>query len=297
MNILVIGANGFIGHHAADYFAKQHDRCILADTHEKTMEKGYIRIDKDIPDFDSVFREHDVDVCINASGCANVSASFNDPATDSRLNYQNVELMLEAIRKFSPKTKYITLSSAAVYGTPQKLPVSESDKLVPVSPYGYHKMFSEMACEMYSKYYGIRTYALRLFSLYGIGQKKLLIWDLVNKFAKDEEVHLFGTGKESRDYISIEDAIRAIALFVYEDIPSGVYNVANGEEITVSQVALLVKKYMDSPKKIVYSNEIRKGDPLNWRADVGLIESYGYKKSICFEDGIKQYVEWAKEQI
>ena len=94
------------------------------------------------------------------------------------LNVSNVFKQLDAIRKFQPGCKYINLSSAAVYGNPESLPISEDHHLDPISPYGNHKKMAEEVCADFYTNYRIPTCSLRIFSAYGAGLQKQLFWDL-----------------------------------------------------------------------------------------------------------------------
>jgi len=81
--------------------------------------------------------------------------------------YRPFYSVLEAIRKHSPSCKFISISSAAVYGNPEVLPVSESSKVKPLSPYGWHKHYTEMICGEFYTYFKIPTCSVRIFSAYG----------------------------------------------------------------------------------------------------------------------------------
>ena len=195
---------------------------------------------------------------------------------------------------------FIHISSAAVYGNPKSLPVKEDAELMPVSVYGYNKMNSESICQMYSNLFGITACVLRPFSIYGPGQRKMLLWDLVRKFLLEDEVVLGGTGHETRDFIHIDDVIQCVDLIINHHAGIGsfeVFNIANGEETEVSRMAELVKSALGSSKKIVYSGQGRRGDPLHWKADISKLIRLGYKMRVALEEGVRDYVSWAKDEI
>ena len=204
MKILVIGSKGFIGSHCVDYFSQNHEvwGCDVVLDYNTPC---YISIDSVDSDFLEIFQSHYFDVCINCSGAANVPFSLEKPFNDFKLNTLNVFKLLEAIRLHAPECKFITMSSAAVYGNPEALPIVENKKRMPVSPYGFHKVMAEMICEEYSRFWGVKTCCLRIFSAYGPRLKKQLFWDLYHKIKDQEEPTLWGTGRESRDFIYISD--------------------------------------------------------------------------------------------
>ena len=295
MNILIIGSKGFIGSHCVDYFSREHEvwGCDVVLDYNTPR---YISIDSVDSDFLEIFQSRQFDVCINCSGAANVPFSLEKPFNDFKLNALNVFKLLEAIRLHAPECKFITMSSAAVYGNPESLPIVENQKRMPVSPYGFHKVMAEMICEEYSRFWGVKTCCLRIFSAYGPRLKKQLFWDLYHKIKDQEEPTLWGTGRESRDFIYISDIVRIIDLAIHHSQFDGeVVNVANGKQITIAEVADTVRMVMGTTKPIKFNRAERKGDPINWEADISIIKGWGYATQVELETGIKSYVKWVKE--
>lgn len=282
MKILIIGSQGFIGKHCVDYFSKYH----------QITAQGVTQ------DFDSLFVAEKYDVCINASGSANVGFSFENPAIDFELNVLNVNKLLVAIRQHNPTCKFINFSSAAVYGNPMKLPIAENTPTKPLSPYGFHKLQSEYLLTEYHKFFGLHTCSLRVFSAYGNGLKKQLFWDLYQKTLQNDNIELFGTGEESRDFIFIDDLIQTVALII-ENAPfeGDIFNIASGEETKIKEV---VKVFFDEfcPQKSYYfSGKQKIGDPNNWCADITKLKELGFKPQITIQLGLEKYAKWLKEQI
>ena len=190
MRILIIGSEGFIGKNCRDYFLSLNYTVSCCDIVEKS-EENYFRLTSTAPDFDSVFQFCLPDVCINASGSADVSFSIEHPEKDFELNVKNVGRILEAIKNRIPTCRFINISSAAVYGNPKSLPIKESDPTNPLSPYGINKLKSEKLLNEYFQKYGLRTCSLRIFSAYGPGLKKQLFWDIYQKALKEKEIKHF----------------------------------------------------------------------------------------------------------
>jgi dTDP-glucose 4,6-dehydratase/UDP-glucose 4-epimerase len=294
--ILIVGANGFIGNHLTNVLSHDNNvyRCDITEGFSQT---NYFRVDALNPDYYKIFKDNTFDYCINCSGAANVSESLTDPEHDFDLNVRNVMRILTAINNCNKNCKLINISSAAVYGNPSVLPIKTSSPLLPISPYGYHKWMSEIMIEEFTKLLGGKACSLRIFSAYGDGQRKMLLWDLLQQIARSpQNIQLFGTGEESRDYIHIQDIIQQIRLVMqYGSFTGEVYNVANGKEVFIKDVATLYEQYMHLPEKIKFTSSRRQGDPLNWRADISQMLEWGYQQSIPIELGIKMYIAWAKE--
>ena len=97
-----------------------------------------------------------------------------------------------------------------------------------MSPYGLHKHMAEELCEYYNRIHGYRIRSIRIFSAYGNGLRKQLLWDIYQKYQNTGRIELFGTGEETRDFIHVSDIVRAIELILAYDGPENVINVANG---------------------------------------------------------------------
>jgi dTDP-glucose 4,6-dehydratase/UDP-glucose 4-epimerase len=154
---------------------------------------------------------------------------------------------------------------------------------------------AELLLLEYSQCFGLKTLSLRIFSAYGNGQKKLLLWDLHEKIQKSKDkIILFGTGNESRDFIHIEDIGRQILLGIENvDFLGESINVANGVEVKISEVVELYQKYYPQKFKYEFNGEERLGDPKNWCADISTMSNWGYRNELGIEEGIKKYINWA----
>jgi UDP-glucose 4-epimerase len=294
--ILVIGSEGFIGKNAVKHLnSKGYDvsraDIVLLD------EKGYYTINPESPNYSDIFRSGQFDICINASGAANVQFSFNYPYVDYFLNTANVYAMLEAIRLNNENCRFINLSSAAVYGNPQTSPVKETHNINPISPYGFHKLYSEQICREYFQLFNIKTISLRIFSAYGRGLKKQLFWDLYSKAkGKVSSIQMYGTGNESRDFIYIYDLIEAIRCIIEAEFFTGeAINVSSGVECTVKNAIEIFLSSYNKNISVEFSGHNKKGDPLNWKADIGMLQSLGFINQYTLKEGIIETLKWLRD--
>lgn len=294
MKILIIGSKGFIGQHLLRYYQEQGEEVWGADVIvDYAPSENYFLIDASNSDFSTLFTRANYDLCVNCSGAASVPDSLNNPLRDYYLNTVNVYKILEAIKNHQSGCRFLNLSSAAVYGNPAELPVKESAPPGPLSPYGIHKLQSEQICEEFYAYWKIPSCSLRIFSVYGDGLKKQLFWDLYHKAVRREPLKLFGTGNESRDFIHVKDLVRAIDLVSRQSsFEADVLNVANGEEIRIKEAASIFFSFFDTPVEYTFSGESRKGDPVNWKADITRLRSYGYQRSVDMRTGLGSYYIW-----
>ncbi|MBD8084300.1 NAD-dependent epimerase/dehydratase family protein [Chryseobacterium caseinilyticum] len=296
MKILIIGSKGFIGRHAYKYFHEKYSETYAADVATDYVDKKYFLLDSTNSDFNEIFEAVKFDICINCSGAASVPDSLHNTLRDFNLNAHNVLKIADSIKKHNPDCKLINLSSAAVYGNPKFLPICETDAISPVSPYGYHKKFAEEILEEYYQLFRIQSCSLRIFSAYGEGLQKQLLWDVFSKSQTHENITLFGTGRETRDFIHVQDIIQCIDLIIDKgSFKADVYNIANGEQISIKSIAESLLKNLRFIGKLSFSGEEREGDPLYWVADIMKIKNLGYQQQVSISDGIKNYVKWAED--
>lgn len=297
MKVIIIGSKGFIGSHLFTYLSqrKMYDvwGCDVVVDYSAT---NYFQVDATNANYINIFSNHKFDICINCAGAANVADSLKNPFRDFSLNVQVVFQLLNSIKDYHPTCKFINFSSAAVYGNPSQLPIKETQSLQPISPYGWHKLYAEQICREFHQFYNIKTLSFRVFSAYGIGLKKQLFWDLYKKGKKNNHVKLFGTGRESRDFIHVQDIASVVDLIIQKGTFNGeAINIANGQEYQIEKVATLFYNYFNKDINFGFSGIQHVGYPQNWVADISAIEILGYKHQVSIETGIKAYALWVKD--
>ncbi len=297
MKILILGSEGFIGSHCKKYFVAKGYEVYSADIVLKD-EPLYFLINAESANYSTIFSQHQFNVCINATGAANVQFSFTHPHTDYFLNTANVYAILDAIRLFNPACAFINMSSAAVYGNPKSLPIHEDAAVQPTSPYGMHKLYSEQICNEFYRFFGIKTLSLRIFSAYGPGLKKQLFWDLYQKAKQaTDSITVYGTGNETRDFIYINDLVHAIDCVIQQNSFTGnAINVATGSAATIKEVATTFLQLYKPALALHFSGEEKKGDPLFWQADITLLNSLSFTANYTLETALNETVNWLKQQ-
>ncbi|HEY4290087.1 MAG TPA: NAD-dependent epimerase/dehydratase family protein [Puia sp.] len=291
--IFIAGSEGFIGRNLVNYFKSEGFEvfgCDLSDF--STDEYTYFRVSPSMSELEEILRTHNFSYCINSSGSGSVPNSLSDPINDFEANSLTVVRLLDAIRRYRPECRFLQISSAAVYGNPQKLPVSEELPCAPLSPYGYHKWISELICREYTTLYKMRIAIVRPFSTYGPGQRKQILWDICTKIKNEDYVKLFGTGNESRDFIHVHDlAVLMHCIIKSDKFNCDIFNAASGKESKISEIVAIFKEYYKEGK-FKFSGEERLGDPLNWQADISKVSSLGFQPSMSLDKGILEYLKW-----
>ncbi|MBX9782831.1 MAG: NAD-dependent epimerase/dehydratase family protein [Chitinophagaceae bacterium] len=292
--ILVLGSEGFIGSHVVNAGLQNGYTVHGVDVIDRNPSHyAYDKISLLSPDFDSFLINNKFDTIFNCAGSGNVSFSVQHPLNDFELNCTTVVFVLDAIRKHQATCKYVHLSSAAVYGNPVTLPVTESSPVSPVSPYGYHKWMTEIICKEYAMLYGLSIAIARPFSVYGPGLQKQLIWDVYHKAKNETDITLWGTGEETRDFIYVEDLAEAL-LAIAEKIKetTEIYNLASGVSVTVKYLVQQLFQQLNWQRNVGFNGIVRLGDPRFWQADISKLVTTGYRLQITLSEGLNRTAKW-----
>lgn len=294
MNVIITGANGFIGSHLLQKFNSEGYNAtgwdIVADE-QRNVQKVDLMYSGEI---EKALNESKPDIIIHCAGNASVGSSFEDVKRDYDLNVSITHDLLFTMQKLGfTKTRFVFLSSASVYGNPEKLPIDESFSKNPISPYALHKSMCEDVCYYFINNYDFDIKIARIFSAYGSGLRKQVFWDMYQKYLTKGQIDMFGSGKESRDFIHIEDLENALFLISTKRFNEVVVNVGNNEEVYIEKIAHLFAENIDNdPPKVRFNGEVRQGDPNNWNADISLLKGLGYVQKVSIEEGIRRYCQW-----
>jgi UDP-glucose 4-epimerase len=300
--VLITGAAGFLGRYVARHFAEGGYRVVGIDA----VPPGTVQVDGmeyhrlQLPGgaLREVLRELAPEVCVHCAGCASVGVSMEEPAVDFAGNTVLVFELLEALRLQAPRCRFLLLSSAAVYGDPASLPVTEEHRIQPLSPYGYHKRQAELICEEFSRIHGVPTASARIFSAYGPGLRRQVVWDICRRWLTAGQLTLHGTGAESRDFIHAGDIAHGLHLLANRAPCEGeIYNLATGREVTIAELANLLLEALGAKTQPAFDGRATPGNPLRWRADVAKISALGFQPAITLESGVEAVAQWAKSEI
>jgi UDP-glucose 4-epimerase len=297
--VLITGAYGFVGRHIAKCL-KQAGWRVLGIGHGEWLPNenyawGIDRWFSSNIDLDSLHHfavtEH-IDSIIHCAGSGAVDFSFIHPLLDFERNTTTTLYVLEFARMIAPKASIVFLSTAGVYGQVSELPISENTECRPVSPYGVHKRIAEELCISYSQHFDLKISILRLFSVYGSGLKKQLLWDACCKVSNGQNM-FFGTGQELRDWIHVEDVCALVKKILEVEMRQlSIYNGGTGQGVNIKAILETLFRSLNVSIKPEFSGQGKQGDPVGYVADVQAAHSLGWVPVVNVHDGIIEYSNW-----
>lgn len=301
--ILVTGARGFLGSHIAHYFKELgyetygigHGDLLVDECRRIGLDYWYkstVTMEA-IKDIKQCF-----DVIVHCGGSGSVGYSVENPYGDFKKTVDGTLEVLEYMRLYNPKAHLIYPSSPAVQGEHSDTPMREDYIGKPASPYGYHKKIVEDLCQSYSEKFGLQITIVRLFSVYGNGLKKQLLWDACNKIkTSNSEVIFWGTGDETRDFIHVEDVARLFDLLVSAQHKFIIINGGSGAKHSIKEAVELIRVNLSKDVKIDFNNQVNIGNPLYYWADMERMNDLNFSCETSFEDGLKKYVQWFEREV
>jgi len=315
--VLVTGGAGFIGSSVAKKCLQNGHEVVILDNLssgsnevlEHLESLGVRTVIGDIRDPYSVQRAmHDCDAVVHLAAQISVPASIENPQENNSINVEGTQLILDYCKQFDVK-RVVVASSAAVYGQGSRLPLREELAGDLLSPYAQSKWNNEQQI-IASRLDGQNTVALRLFNVYGPGQRSdggyaAVIPTFIDMMVNGKAPTINGDGLHTRDFVHVDDVAKLILTIIenkWHALENHVYNVATGNETSLLDLVASIKKGLEN-NSIDTNNlspvfaEDRAGDIRYSVADVQRVaQDYGWKAAIPLEKGIISLVEYTLDQ-
>jgi UDP-glucose 4-epimerase len=305
MKVLVTGGAGFIGSHLVDRLVQEGNQVIVIDNlstgKRKQVNKKaqFYKMDIRSKRIERVFRKERPLIVVHLAAQMNVRLSTEDPVFDAEVNILGTLNLLEHAMKHGVRKVSFASSGGAVYGEQEVFPAAESHRTDPLSPYGISKLAGEKYLAYYTNTTGLRHVVLRFGNVYGPRQEPEGEAGVVAIFSKlmleGGQPIINGTGKQTRDFVYVDDVVEAIMVTIGEDI-QGIFNVGTGQEATVNECYGIIKELTNSSCKDLYG-AAKKGEQFRSVLDVmKLREGFGWDPQVSLSDGLRMTVEFFKAQ-
>lgn len=239
------------------------------------------------------------DVVFFLAGSPSVPRSVSDPSQDLHDNVGLVIEVLEALRGISTPPVFVFASSAAVYGDSQEEPMTEAHRILPRSPYGISKLAAEHYVRLYAETYGIPGLSVRPFSVYGPGQRKLVVYDLLTRLVVGENPLVIQSPREvARDFVFVRDVALAMIALGYRAPAAGeAYNLASGVATTLADLAAHLVTVTGIEVPVQFTGNLRIGDPFRWRGDASRARELGVSCPTSLVDGLSETANWVRNDL
>jgi UDP-glucose 4-epimerase len=305
MQILITGGAGFIGRHISEHFQNRAEVRVL-DNLRGGFKSNLSGLDcqlivGSILDRDLV-REaiKGVDFVFHLAAMVSVQESVQKPDECAEINAQGTAVVLEEAARARVK-KLIFSSSAAIYGDNPTVPKIESMPAEPKSPYAASKYEGERHCSAFTDERRLATVSLRYFNVFGPYQDPrseytAVVPAFIEKAIRNEPITIFGDGRQTRDFIYVKDVVAANAFFSLESQATGVFNVASGRQITITDLALTIRNLTKSSSRIAYDAE-QPGDVKHSVASVDKSGRAGFRPICDLAGGLRTTIEFFRKDL
>jgi UDP-glucose 4-epimerase len=296
--VLVTGGAGFIGSHLVPLLLERNYAVTVLDNlysgkrenlRPISMNSNFRFEQGDIRNKNTVHKAlRDIDIIIHLAALIDVSGSVADPFETHDVNVNGTLNILQEAVKNKVK-KIIFASSTAVYGETRKLPIKEDTLLNPISPYAASKVAAESYCKAFAGSYGLDAITLRFFNVYGPRNENNPYSGVITKFLQkahnNETLPVEGDGKQTRDFIHVNDVARAIVSALDTKKSKGeVFNVCTGKPTSINEIVDALRTVTGKDLKVThgpprigdirdsYGNPAKSTRKLGFRATVGLLD-------------------------
>lgn len=308
---VVTGGAGFIGSNLVHALRERGDRVRALDdlSTGRTMNLDDVRDDVelmrgDVRDADAVARAmQGADVVFHQAAIPSVARSVADPVSSNDVNVTGTLNVLVAARD-AGDTRVVYASSAAVYGDAAELPLHEAMPTRPASPYGVSKLAGERYLEAFTRSYGLPTVALRYLNVYGPRQDPrseyaAAIPRFISRTLSGEAPVVFGDGEQARDFVFVDDVVRANLLAADAGEPAwgGAFNIGRGERRTVNELLSRIRALVPGEHPEPVHEAPRPGEVRDsWSDIAAAAETLGYAPDVTFDDGLRHTIDWVERE-
>lgn len=302
---LVTGGAGFIGSNLVDALIERGDEVVIIDDlstgkREYVNERAkFYEVDINSDQVADIFNNEKIDCVFHLAAQIDVRKSVTDPMFDNYVNAQGSFNIFKKAAEAGVKKVIFVTTGGALYGD-CIAPATEENLVRPNAPYGIHKYAAEGYLEVFRETHGLKSCILRLANVYGPRQYKGGECGVVGIFtfnhANKEKSYLFGDGSKTRDYVFVDDVVRAI-VSVFDNAIEGVYNIGTGRETSILEIIAAIKKTtgeeFDYEQKDDRPGEVQRSVLSYAKAK----RDMSWEPQVDLEAGIKKTFDWLNKKV
>jgi len=304
LKICVTGGAGFIGSALVRSFLEKNYEVTIFDNFSNSSEenisallnKGASLVEDDVTNYEALVKAlNNFDLAVHLAAQTSVEESIKNPELTHAINVGGTINLLRACVT-NKVNKIIVASTAAVYGQPKNLPVSENSSTNPISPYGKSKLNMEKHIQKFSQDNNLDCILLRFFNIYGKGQSDAyagVITKFMKNISENKPLVIFGNGSNTRDFIAIEDVIDSIhnAISNLDGKRGDCYNIATGRAVSIKELAELMLSISGKKLEIKFEPP-KKGDIPYSYANIDLAEKeLGFYPKISLKEELEKLLK------
>ncbi len=305
MKVMVTGGAGFIGSHLVDRLIQEGHEAVVVDNLSTGKRKHvnraarFYKLDVQSPRLERVFRKERPSVLMHLAAQMDIRRSVEDPIFDAQSNILGtINVLAQAVHHGSRKVVFAS-SGGAIYGEQEVFPAPESHPTRPLSPYGISKLAGEFYLAYYQQYSGIQYVSLRYSNVYGPRQdphgEAGVVAIFTQKMLSGEQPIVNGTGRQTRDFVFVEDVVDAHLAVMGKDV-QGCYNVGVGEETSINELFGMLADLTKSGSKQVHG-PAKKGEQARSVVDsTKLRQELGWEPRTPLSEGLSRTVEFFRRQ-
>lgn len=303
MKVLVTGGAGFIGSHLVSHLSAIGMDVVVVDKNrnKNNLKENISYYICDIRDkqLQDILQKERPEVIFHLAAQSSVSMSMTNPYEDATINIMGTINLIENAVPFGVK-KIIFASSAAIYGVPQQLPISEDHPIQPTSYYGLSKAIGEEYISMYAKNNALDYTILRFSNVYGYGQtmdgEAGIITKLLQCVMEKQPFYIYGDGTQTRDFVYVKDVVHACVKAISPNQPKRI-NISSNSEISINSLIQLLKDLSHKPMSLHYV-ERKTGDIWHSRLQNKLaLTSLAWHPLYNIEEGLQMTLESISKKV
>ncbi len=306
MKVLVTGGAGFIGSHLVDRLVQEGHEVVVVDNLSTGKRRNlnrsarFFKLDIQSWRLERVFRNERPNLVMHLAAQMDVRKSVEDPIFDAQVNVLGTLNVLQQAIKHGVRKVVFSSSGGAIYGEQEVYPAPESHLTRPLSPYGISKLCGEQYLSYYQRVSGLQTVSLRYANVYGPRQdpdgEAGVVAIFIQKLLNSEQAIINGNGRQTRDFVYVEDVVEANLAVMGQDI-QGIYNVGMGEETSINDLLRILITHTNSTSKEIHG-------PAKFGEQVrSVIDSCKLRQELSWEprtelsEGLKRTVDFFRERL